>query len=150
MSNNWWIHNDKEIRGFRAEYAFLSNFYYCEEPIVFNDWGFHYTENAFMAAKSTDPEIQAKFTDITPSEAKKLGRTIELRKDWDEVKLDFMMYFNLQKYEKNPALKKKLKETGNKYIEELNVWRDSYWGVDVNLGGQNYLGKILMKIRQML
>lgn len=27
-------------------------------------------------------------------------------------------------------------------------WKDQCWGVDINLGGQNNLGKILMKIRE--
>ena len=54
-----------------------------------------------------------------------------------------------QKFDKdlNPENFKKLKETGNKYLEEMNWWGDLYWGKSKGGNGQNMLGIMLMNIR---
>jgi ribA/ribD-fused uncharacterized protein len=148
---NYAVHNDKEIKGFFGpKYRFLSNFWRCSVPIEYNGLVFFYTENAFMAAKSLDVNEQKLFINLKPSEAKQLGREIELRKDWEIVKYDFMFYFNLQKFDRNPELKQRLLDTGDKYLEELNAWGDTCWGVDTVKGGENNLGKILMRVRSLL
>ena len=56
----------------------------------------------------------------------------------------------LDKFTRNIELKNKLKATGTKYIEETNHWKDTYWGVDYKIGGENNLGKILMLIRDLI
>ena len=40
-----------------------------------------------------------------------------------------------------------LLDTGDKFIEETNWWKDQFWGV-YNGVGENNLGKILMRIRE--
>ncbi len=152
------VHNDKEIKGFfgldteeRKGYKFLSNFQLCQVALEFNGFLFDYVENAFMAAKSLDLDIQSKFVNMTPSEAKAFGHKIQLRTDWEEVKEDFMFIFNFQKYEKNLELRTKLLDTGDRYLEETNSWMDREWGVDYKTGeGNNKLGKILMRVRKLL
>ena len=47
----------------------------------------------------------------------------------------------------DPNFQQLLFDTEDKYLVETNVWKDTYWGVDVKLGGDNNLGKMLMKIR---
>ena len=46
-------------------------------------------------------------------------------------------------------LAQKLIATGNAYLEEGNQWGDKFWGT-VNGTGENMLGKILMKERDIL
>jgi len=148
---NYAEHNDKWIKGFFGDYRFLSNFWPCFYPISYNGFEFHYVENAFMAAKSLDEDDQKKFIDLKPAEAKKLGRTIKLRDDWETVKFDFMFWFNLQKFNENSGLKEKLLATGDRYLEETNHWGDKIWGYDVKTNaGENNLGKILMRVRSLL
>lgn len=52
------------------------------------------------------------------------------------------------KFYRNPNLRQQLIKTDNKFLEETNHWGDQFWGVDIKKGGQNNLGKILMKIRE--
>jgi ribA/ribD-fused uncharacterized protein len=61
------------------------------------------------------------------------------------------------KFERNPELKKKLLETGDKILVEGNTCKDTFWGVDLNspdeespwlYKGENHLGRLLMKLRE--
>lgn len=61
-----------------------------------------------------------------------------------------MMEIVFNKFIQNRSLKEKLLDTGNKYLEETNWWKDDFWGVDIKIGGKNNLGKILMKVRECL
>lgn len=134
--------NNKTISAFRGKYAFLSNFYeteiYC--------WGFKYrnAEAAFQAMKN--PLNAGMFEGLNAKEAKKLGRTVELRKDWEKHKEGFMYTVCLAKFTQNAELKEKLLATGDKVLEEGNNWGDTEWGI-CNGVGKNLLGNILMRIR---
>ena len=87
---------------------------------------------------------------MTPIEAKKMGRTLSLRSDWEDVKDEVMMGVLFEKF-KDPELAAKLLATGEAELEETNHWGDKYWGVDSETGeGRNKLGKILMVVRGVL
>jgi predicted NAD-dependent protein-ADP-ribosyltransferase YbiA (DUF1768 family) len=89
-----------------------------------------------------------KFKNITPGQAKRLGRKITIRDDWSKVKLSIMYSLLIQKYS-NPPYKNMLIETGYIRIEEGNLWNDTFWGVCLETGkGQNNLGKMIMEIRK--
>ena len=137
-----------EILGFSGEYRFLSNFH----PVAINYGGHIYgsTESAYQAAKCKNPEEAKTFVGISPGVAKRKGRAIELREDWNAIKDSVMMELTLLKYQ-NKELAEQLLQTGNAYIEETNVWHDMYWGVDAKTGkGKNKLGIILMTVRGIL
>jgi predicted NAD-dependent protein-ADP-ribosyltransferase YbiA (DUF1768 family) len=52
---------------------------------------------------------------------------------------------------RNSDLKEKLLETGDRYLEETNHWKDTTWGVDyISNEGANHLGVILMDVRSVL
>ena len=70
------------ISEFRGEYYFLSNFY--SAPVTYNGMCFENNEAAFQAAKC--PERMTEFCRLNPSEAKRLGRRVKLRGDWEAVK----------------------------------------------------------------
>lgn len=80
------------ISEFRGEYYFLSNFYLA--PVTYNGMRFENNEAAFQAAKC--PERMAEFCCLNPSEAKKLGRMVKLRGDWEAVKTPLCMRFARQ------------------------------------------------------
>ena len=136
----------KAITRFVGEYEFLSNFY-CS-PIIHNSLLFKSVEHAFQAEKSLDEEIWREFAynTKTPADAKRKGRMITLRPDWEEIKYDRMKLFVHKKF-KLPPLRKFLLDTGNAHLEEGNNHGDTTWGT-VNGKGRNWLGKILMEVRE--
>ena len=83
---------------------------------------------------------------MTASEAKKQGRKVMLRKDWEKVKVSIMSEIVKEKFTQNPEMSKLLINTADAYLEEGNTWGDRIWGT-VDGQGQNLLGNILMKIR---
>lgn len=133
------------ILSFRDEYFFLSNFYPVEiklDGIVYPN-----AEAAFQAQKTMDVEEHRKFSMLkNPVQAKRLGRKVKLRDDWEEVKLDIMTEVVSQKFLQHPHLIEMLLQTGDEELVEGNKWGDRFWGVCKGKG-ENHLGKILMKIR---
>lgn len=144
LIDNCIVHDDEQIKGFFNEYRFLSNFELGE--VVYEGIKYPSSENAYQSAKSLDPIVRSKFVNITPSESKKLGRSIEVREDWEEVKYKVMYKIVLDKFTRNPKLGDLLINTGDRYLEETNYWNDKIWGV-CNGVGTNWLGKILMDVR---
>lgn len=68
------------------------------------------------------------------------------RKDWDDVKVDFMRDILRLKVEQHEYVRRKLLATCDRELVE-NSWRDDYWGWGPNRDGQNMLGKLWMEIR---
>lgn len=136
-----------KISDFRGKYFFLSNFYTA--PVTYNGITYQNNEAAFQAQKTLERNLQYQFSQLNPSQAKKLGRKIPLRKDWEQVKYQIMYEIVKAKFEQNLALRESLLATGDAYLEEGNTWGDRIWGT-VNGEGQNWLGKILMKVREEL
>lgn len=137
----------KEIKGFEGEYRYLSNFWPC--LVEFEDIVYNCSEGAYQAAKTLDLNLRREFQLLDGSKSKKLGRKIQIREDWDGVKLDVMYTICKNKFLSNSDLKHKLLSTQDAYLEETNWWNDKFWGVCKGVG-ENHLGKILMKIRQEL
>ena len=134
------------IKEFQGNKRWLSNFTSC---IVMLD-GVKYpsTENAYQAAKTIIESERKGFISCTAGQAKRLGRKVTIRDDWDDIKLSVMEDLTRQKYSKG-HLKAKLLATGDREIQEGNTWGDTFWGVCKGRG-QNNLGKIIMKIRSEL
>lgn len=102
-----------------------------------------------MAFKSGNPADFARFAPLAAGEAKKLGRTVVLRPDWNEVKVSIMRNVLALKFRQNPDLREKLLATGEAELIEGNHWKDTFWGV-CNGVGENWLGKLLMELREEL
>lgn len=135
------------IDSFRGEYFFLSNFY--NVPVIYDDIPYLNNEAAFQAQKVVNKEERKNFSFLNPSEAKKLGRKVELRKDWEDCKIKIMYEICKAKFTQNQDCKNNLLKTGDAVLIEGNNWGDRIWG-QVDGIGENYLGKILMKIREEL
>lgn len=129
---------------FRNKFYFLSNMFPC--TIKYRGFTFTCVESAFQACK--DESRTKDFVGLNGFEAKKLGRRVHLRKDWDNVKVDIMEEILRIKFS-NETLRKALLATGSIDITEENTWGDTYWGI-CNGVGKNTLGELLMKIRNDL
>lgn len=134
------------IKEFKGEHRWLSNFTPCR--IVLDGIEYPSTENAFQAAKTTKPEERTQFETITAGKAKRAGKKVTMRPDWDGVKISVMEDLNRQKYARSDY-KAKLLATGDMEIQEGNYWGDRFWGI-CNGSGLNHLGRIIMKIRTEL
>ena len=138
------------IKYFEGEYTFLSNFTYC--PIEYDGIRYPTNEHFFQAMKSLDREERKRIAACeTPGRAKRMGRQVELRGDWEEIKTDIMMLALRLKFS-DPIFKAKLLETGNEELVEGNNWHDRTWGVcicdECGGQGQNLLGQLLMELRE--
>lgn len=131
-----------KISEFRGKYYGFSNFGPGEVTVF--GYKFDNGEAAFHSQK--DPSRAAEFVGLNPSEAKKLGRRVKLRPDWEQVKDSIMEKVVFAKFSQNEDLKQLLLATGDAELIEGNTWGDMYWG-QVNGIGLNKLGKILMKVR---
>jgi len=133
---------------FRKEYAFLSTFY--PSPIVFLGQTCPTAEHLYQALKAEKWEDAVKIMHApTPGMAKKMGREVVMRKDWEDVKLEMMHMVIKQKFLQNPDLAEKLINLPDEEIIENNYWGDTFWGI-CGGKGHNHLGKILMKVRLYL
>lgn len=110
-------------------------------------------EHAYMSAKSDDPEWKLFcLTTEKPAEIKRRSHVIELRSDWDDIKIKVMRRCVTEKFTQEP-FKTMLLETGTQYIQEGNWWGDRFWGVDLNVSppvGKNMLGILIMEVRNSM
>lgn len=142
------MNNIKIIDSFSGQYAFLSNFWYAD--VEFDGMIYPTNEHAYQAAKTLDNNVRKEFQSLkTPALAKHKGKSIRLRTDWELVKLDVMISLVHYKFNYHSDLKQKLIETGDAELIEGNTWGDTYWGI-CNGKGHNFLGKILMNVRNKL
>lgn len=135
------------INKFSGDYAFLSNFYTC--PVYYGGLFFKNSEAAFHAQKSLDNLTKCEFTHLDGREAKRKGRKVKLRADWESVKTRIMFEIVLAKFMQNKKLREMLLNTGDELLVEGNTWNDRFWGA-VNGEGENYLGRILMSVREIV
>lgn len=139
---------------FKGRYSFLSNFY--KSPICYRKAVYKTAEHLFQALKTRDSAIRKTIRDMGfPGEARKFGRVIDLRDDWEDVKDNAMLITLRLKFSQNPRLRKRLLGTNKRYLAEFNYWHDNYWG-DCRcpkcrfIVGRNQLGKTLMQVRKEL
>ncbi|MCV3213121.1 NADAR domain-containing protein [Plectonema radiosum NIES-515] len=85
----------------------------------------------------------------TPEQAAALGRcsTRKVRCDWDVVKTEVMKEAVLKKFLTHAEIRETLLTTGDNLLVE-NSPNDYFWGCGANKTGENYLGKILMSVRE--
>lgn len=133
------------INKFTGKYRFLSNFY----PVKIKTDGLTYpsVEHYFQASKSLNITKRKEIATIkSPAAAKRAGKNLILRKDWEAVKDTIMLHGVTLKFLHNADLRDKLIATYPRKLIEGNTWGDTYWGI-CNGKGRNVLGKILMIVR---
>ena len=138
-----------KISTFFGAHRFLSNFW--QTQFVSDNIVWESSEHAYVAAKTLDRDLRIKISKMDgKGQVKRFGRTIELRSDWEQVKVDMMYEIVHAKFHQNSNLRQKLLNTGDAILEEGNTWGDRVWGISPpNSGnGRNELGKILMQVRK--
>lgn len=160
---------------FINEKAYLSNMYSCTikfdaskefkamfPNVDFDGEIYESSEHIYVAMKSQNKKWHQMVRDTdNPKDTKKLNRKhikkdilfdtdkeFLLRSDWDEIKVEVMSAVVLLKFIQNKDLAKKLILLEGQ-IEERNYWNDIFWGTCKGIG-ENYLGRILMRVRKYL
>lgn len=137
------------ISSFSGEYNFLSNFYI--KDINISDMVFKSAEHMYQSLKTVDiSEVEAIMAAETPGRAKRLGNKCTLRPDWNDKRIAIMHEVVYCKFSLDSELKEKLLATGTQALQEGNHWGDTFWGVDEQGNGENWLGVILQLVRSQL
>jgi ribA/ribD-fused uncharacterized protein len=131
--------------------SWASNFYHS--PLEWQGIRYSDVESAFQSAKTTDKRARLAFAAdklAAPGKAKQMGRALELRPDWEQVKDDVMLEILRAKF-RDPRLAELLKGHGQPLVE-WTQWHDNWWGVclcgrAMCHGGRNRLGSLLMQVR---
>lgn len=140
-----WLDNNAVISELSGAHAFLSNFF--PVSVEFEGMTFPSVEHAYVAAKTTSIKSREHIQAMrSPGKAKRYGRHLKLRPDWENIKVRVMEELLRDKFSEDP-LRRRLLSTRGYRIEEGNWWNDKFWGV-CDGEGQNMLGKLLMKIRE--
>jgi hypothetical protein len=138
----------EEIREFQGQYRWLSNFW--PAPISYGHDIYPTVEHFYQAMKTTDQTKRKAIITLPHAAAvKKFAKTIQLRDDWEDIKLDVMRLAIAKKFVAGSALADLLLQTGHATLVEGNNWGDTFWGVCKNKGA-NHLGLIIMAHRQLL
>jgi len=135
------------INRFKGEYDFLSNRYPCH--IVWEGLEYHSAETAFQASKCKDEKERKVFAGCSTDKAVLKGKDLIPYPGWEEAQISIMVTILQAKFEQNPALMRKLAETGNRVLLNGNNKQETFWGIDLySWTGENHLGRIIMNIRE--
>lgn len=132
-------------------YYEFTNFYTA--PINLDGRIWPTTEHYFQAQKFADRNVQERIRNMSSARAafdEGRNRANTPRADWENAKIGVMLKAVRAKFNQNQNLKTMLLGTGNSTIVENAGANDAYWGAGADGRGQNYLGKILMHVRDEL
>ena len=136
------------IAKFRGPHFFLSTFFIS--PFQWAGQMWPSAEHAYQAMKTEDPRWQERIrTAKTSQEAKKLGRMAP-QCMWEHEKCLDMYTILKAKFAPGSLLAEKLQATGTQKLVEGNWWGETFWGQCPVGYGENWLGKLLMKVREDL
>jgi ribA/ribD-fused uncharacterized protein len=107
-------------------------------------------EHYYQAMKTEDAELrEAIRVAPRPGKAKQMGRQLDLRAGWEEMKRDVMFAAVRAKFEQNEKHRALLESTGDREIHENRP--DPVWGGGPNYpGGTDWLGEVLTDVRDLL
>jgi len=139
------------ITRFEGEYEFLSNFYPCNVKDNIYNIVFPSAEHFYQSRKTNVLEEKHHILTLTAGQAKRYGKKITLRSNWNMFSTFEMSVAVNSKFEQNVELAERLSNTYPSHLEEGNMFHDRVWGkcyCDECRGlGSNMLGHILMYIR---
>lgn len=141
----------------RGPYGFFSNF--ARYPVFVDKVRWPTSEHYYQAQKFSEDElypgenitIREKIRGLkSPREAANMGRdtSLPMRSDWDEVKYGVMKYVVKLKFDQYNSFRDLLLSTTGEIIEDSPI--DYIWGCGKDGTGKNWLGKILMEVREEL
>ena len=151
LINNMWRtetktkKNSNDIESFTDKYEFLSNEFPCDIEYK----GIHFNSAAvlFYALKCDNLRSMKKFSKLNPGNARKKLYTIPYNEEYEDNKEEILKKVVKLKFDSNDYLRKKLVETYPKKLINTVTYPDTWLGVRYG-EGQNYLGEVLMDLRQ--
>ncbi len=124
-----------------------SNFYHAPMMIGNEWWGT--VEHFYQAMKTTDSGLRDEIRLLpSPGAAKRAGRSLLIRDDWEQIKLTVMRLALSRKFALGNECGLWLLASAPAMLVEGNTWGDRFWGVDGT--GENWLGHLLMAKRAEL
>lgn len=156
LENSELVYTDNKMTGYiirfyRAndEYGEFSNF--ARYPLQLDGKNWPTSEHYFQAQKFEGTELEEKVrTAKNAWYAAKYGRELApLPYDWEEIKVDVMYHVVLAKFTQHPDLRKLLLDTGDAILI-AHTRKDAFWADGGDGAGKNWLGKILMLVREEL
>jgi len=142
------VHVHRVITQLRGVWSGLSNMAELG-PVTFQDLEYRSVEAVYQSLKTQDMEKRKSFCEMSGPEAKKIGRGLRLRPDWDSIKVRAMAAIIAAAYKPGTNRADLLLFTEDASIVEGNTWGDTFWGV-CNGRGRNILGRILEAQRSRL
>lgn len=144
------------IDSFRGEYFFLSNFAPC--VVEYGGVAYPSSEHLYVALKTHDNALRMHISTLSSAgRVKRFGRTLDVRSDWEAVKLSVMYFVLSLKFSPDSFVASLLLNTGDSSLIEGNMWHDQIWGdcrcskrSECRVSGSNYLGQLLMLRRAEL
>lgn len=139
------------IRFYRVKEAYgeFSNF--ARYPVHMDGKIWPTSEHYYQAQKYAGTELEEKVRNAKNAwYAAKFGRELgPLPDNWENKKVDIMYDVVMAKFTQHPDLRKLLLDTGDAVLIE-HTRQDSFWADSGNGTGENWLGKILMMVREDL
>jgi hypothetical protein len=129
------------------DHGYLSNF--SPHAVTLKGKTWPTTEHYYQAQKHAGTPLEEEVRLApTPLAAKELASDPArgIRTDWEEVKVPVMREAVLAKFEQHADLREALLATGDEELVERSP--DAYWGSGLDGKGLNWLGRILMEVRQ--
>lgn len=112
----------------------------------------YYQAHKFPVGSETYTRI-AKMTN--PYQAKTAGKSVGMREDWDNIKVNVMKWALWYKFSQNEDLKAKLLNCPDDMLVEENYWHDNFWGACncprcKGVQKHNTLGELLKQLKTKL
>ncbi|KAK3918486.1 Retrovirus-related Pol polyprotein from transposon 412 [Frankliniella fusca] len=142
------------ITSFTGNFRFLSNFYPCS--VFYDGRSWPSVEHAFQAAKTDSLEEKDWIHGApTPAEAKRIGKLVTIKENWDDVKVQVMLKCLTSKFAEGTKERDLLAKTKNAELVENNYYHDDFWGnclcqLHKWRMGENVLGQTLMLVRSFI
>ena len=146
--------------GFFSLNCFLSNFFKCD--FVFNGQPYSCVEQGYQCTKAKICGDEKAYHEILkctlPTDMKRIGGSILTTEKWERLKLEVMEDLIFCKFRQNQTLYNCLINT--RPLNLIECTTDYFWGSGCLFGsialdegcweGQNYMGKILVRVRTQL
>ena len=132
----------------------FSNFYEFRPAVKVEGLVYRTPEHLYQSRKAVKLSDRKRIADASsPAEAKKIGNHVQMRKGWDEHKIEVMEWIQKIRFNQPYWEKQLLESTDCVPVVEYNWWHDNFWGSCLCsrcLNKQdklNHLGIIIQKIK---
>jgi len=133
-----------------GKYYLFSNF--SAHEVEYEGKKYKTSEHCYQCQKFNDKSIINKVMNTaSPYLARKIAHQYveDQKANWGEIKFEVMYKIILAKAEQHEDVRRILLESDNEDIADVTSF-DYLWGIGENKKGRNELGKIWMRVRQVI